>query len=502
MRKARRGASRPSSTAAAHASSAAAQREARSAASAVACESPKTAMNPPPSRSSMAASSARAAAASACCTDTTRSATSAAGLAAASAAAPWSATATAATPSRTTGSKGSFSRPVGGQERRGRGRIQVTQDAVAELLDGPGAIRDAEPLHRERGLEAHQRGELEVFGGERVGEAALEEEHPQDAVVGPDGRADAGPDALRDDRLALREAEILLSIEGEDAGPAAQGGLDDRGRDSRRGLGRLRRQRRQLAALVHEQDARAARLGSSWPGTRSSRFSASASEVEPSCARPIPVHDPILAARHPAPCPGRAGLAPRLSALWRHRLGDRGRRSTAAPLAAWRDPGFGRQVGDVADDGALVGEDPGRLDRVQWARSSALVFPKRSRAPGWMVASCTRASSTKVPFRLSRSTTHSCSPRRSNSACMLEIHGSATWTWHSGERPRTVGTSGRKKTVPPQNPVHDEELGHGFPLGRSDGGMIAQRSRTPKMPNCPTCRQVCDEGSHGLPGAR
>jgi hypothetical protein len=36
---------------------------------------------------------------------------------------------------------------------------------------------------------------------------------------------------------------------------------------------------------------------------------------------------------------------------------------------------------------------------------------------------------------------------------MLEIHGSAIWTWHSGERPRTVGTSGRKNTVPPQIPL-------------------------------------------------
>jgi hypothetical protein len=85
-------------------------------------------------------------------------------------------------------------------------------------------------------------------------------------------------------------------------------------------------------------------------------------------------------------------------------------------------------------------------------RTSASVFPKRTREPGASGASRTRVSSTQVPLRLSRSTSQSCSPRRSNMACMLEIQGSAICTWHSGERPTAVGTSGRKNTVPWQIP--------------------------------------------------
>ncbi len=115
-----------------------------------------------------------------------------------------------------------------------------------------------------------------------------------------------------------------------------------------------------------------------------------------------------------------------------------------------------RYIADLAAEAGAAGLPRGGAPAGSSAsgceRSSAVVFPNRSFMPGETGASCTRSVSTKVPFRLSRSTTQSCSPRRSKSACMLEIQGSATWMWHSGERPSTVGTSGRKKTVPPQMP--------------------------------------------------
>ena len=76
---------------------------------------------------------------------------------------------------------------------------------------------------------------------------------------------------------------------------------------------------------------------------------------------------------------------------------------------------------------------------------------------------------TKVPFRLSRSTTQMPSPRRSNIACMLEIHGSPIWRCASGERPTTVGTSREGEDASRPRSVQDHELRHvAGPLSRCD----------------------------------
>src|SRR3990172_4577708 len=131
-------------------------------------------------------------------------------------------------------------------------------------------------------------------------------------------------------------------------------------------------------------------------------------------------------------------------------------------------------------------------------RSSAPVLPKRSRAPGSTGASWMRSSPTKVPLRLSRSTNQSWSPRRSNRACMLDTHGSATWTWHSGERPSTVGTSGRKKTVPPQIPFTTKSSAT-TPHWTLVAKMIPYPPRDAEMPYCPTCAMVCGEGASRCP---
>src|SRR5512137_963521 len=119
------------------------------------------------------------------------------------------------------------------------------------------------------------------------------------------------------------------------------------------------------------------------------------------------------------------------------------------------------------------------------SRSSTAVFPKRSRAPGARRDSRTRVSFTQVPLRLSRSTSHRASPRRSKSACIDETQGSAIWIWHSADRPSTVGTSGRKNTVPPQIP---------FTTKSSATRGSLNQVPLPRMPVCPTCRTPSEEG--------